>query len=401
MLQFYSASTAIVNSRRAIRECLEIALEGEPNLDCDLLIIHSSMGHNFKELLSEARKLVPSAQIAGCTGAGVIGAEGPNESMKALAIMAIKGPHTEFAIAGVGTLPQEDPVHQAAELAQALRDRNPHIQQIYFLPPLGYYLPDQAIESIESVFGPEVSIFGGIGIDNMKLVSCFSFLDDQVLERGIVMIGLADPTLHLFAQASHGLRVLMGTPYEVTKAEDNLILEFNGQPAWKLIKSALGLPEDGSLLDAMVMGFLATARPEGLQEAYGNEYYIGPIWGNPETDSLRNNIIVEEGMIFYLAKRDEELMFRGVDRIAHRIRDRVKGKTPVAVFHADCQIRGRFSLSRDLKEEIVKHMQTPIFEEKRIPWLGFYSGGEISRIGGKNGFNAFTTTLSILYRNNE
>jgi hypothetical protein len=401
MLQFFSASTTNVNSRKAIRECLEIALEGEQNLDCDLLIIHSSMGHNFKELLSEARKLAPSAQIAGCTGAGVIGVEGPNDSMKALAIMAVKGPKTEFAIAGAGPLPQEDPVHQAAEVAQVLRDRNPNIQQIYYLAPQGYYIPDQAIESIESVFGTEVSIFGGIGIDNMKLVSSYSFLDDQILERGTVMIGFADPTLHLYCQASHGLRVLMGTPYEVTKSEDNLILEFNGQPAWKLIASAIGLPYDGSFLDAIVMGFLATARPEELQEAYDHEYYIGPIWGDPETGSLRNNIMIEEGMVFYLAKRDEELMFRGVDRIARRISGHLKGKTPVAVFHADCGIRGRFSLNRDLKDEIVKRMQTPIFEEKRIPWLGFYTGGEISRIGGKNMLNVFSTSLSMLYRNNE
>jgi hypothetical protein len=65
MPKFYSASTSIVNSRKAIRICLEIALDGEPNLDCDQLIIHSAMGHNFKELLSE----------------GVIGAEGPNQTM--------------------------------------------------------------------------------------------------------------------------------------------------------------------------------------------------------------------------------------------------------------------------------------------------------------------------------
>ena len=44
MLQFYSASTSIVNSRRAITECLEIALEGEPTLDCDLIIIYTAMG---------------------------------------------------------------------------------------------------------------------------------------------------------------------------------------------------------------------------------------------------------------------------------------------------------------------------------------------------------------------
>jgi len=90
MLQFFSASTATVNSRRAVTECLEVALEGEANLDCDLIIFYTTMGHNFEELLSEAKKLSPSAQIAGCTGAGIIGKEGPNETIKALALMALR-----------------------------------------------------------------------------------------------------------------------------------------------------------------------------------------------------------------------------------------------------------------------------------------------------------------------
>lgn len=82
MLQFFSASTQIVNSKRAITECIEVALEGEPNLDCDLIIIYSAMGHNFKEILSETKRLSPGARIIGCTCAGVIGREGPNETRK-------------------------------------------------------------------------------------------------------------------------------------------------------------------------------------------------------------------------------------------------------------------------------------------------------------------------------
>jgi len=402
MLKFYSGSTATVNSRKAIRECLEIALEGEPNLDCDLLIIHSSIGHNLKELLSEARKLAPSAQIAGCTGAGVIGLEGPNESMKALAIMVIKGPKTEFAIAGTGSLPAEDPVQQAFNVARALRDRNPHIRQIYFLPPWGeVYIPSRTIESIESVFGPEVSIFGGTSTDNMKGISSFGFLDDQLLENGTVMIGFADPTLHMYSQASHGMKVLKGTTYEVTKLKDEWILELNGQPAWNLILSALGLPENATILEAFVLGFLATEFPADMREAFGYDYYLTSIWGDPEAGSIISLIESEEGMVFYLAKRDEELMFEGVDRIAQRISDHVRGKTPVAVFHSDCLIRGKLSFNRDLKDELLKRMQTTICGDKRIPWFGFYASGEFSRIGGKNGWNGFTSTLSMLYRNNE
>jgi small ligand-binding sensory domain FIST len=104
MLEFFSSSTGTVNSKRAIAECLENALEGEKSLDCDLIIFYTSNGHNFSDILTEARRLSPNAQIVGCTGCGIIGREGPNESMKALAIMAIKGEQDEFAVAGRDTL---------------------------------------------------------------------------------------------------------------------------------------------------------------------------------------------------------------------------------------------------------------------------------------------------------
>jgi small ligand-binding sensory domain FIST len=80
-----------LSSKKAIAECLENALEGQKSLDCDLIIFYTSIGHNFKDILTEAHRLCPRTQIVGCTGCGIIGREGPNESMKALAVMAIKG----------------------------------------------------------------------------------------------------------------------------------------------------------------------------------------------------------------------------------------------------------------------------------------------------------------------
>ena len=134
MLQFFSASTSIVNSKRAIAECLEIALEGEPNLDCDLIFFYTAMGHNFKELLSEAIRISPNARIVGCTCAGVIGREGPNENLKALAIMAIKGTSEEFAVVVSKTNKNMDTYETGVRMAQELKRTNPDISMIHFLP---------------------------------------------------------------------------------------------------------------------------------------------------------------------------------------------------------------------------------------------------------------------------
>ena len=89
LLRFFSGSTGAVNTRRAVDECLENAL-GDEDTDCDLLIFYTTMGHAFREILSQARSRCPMPRIVGTSCAGVIGREGPNESMRALAVMAVR-----------------------------------------------------------------------------------------------------------------------------------------------------------------------------------------------------------------------------------------------------------------------------------------------------------------------
>lgn len=98
MLQFSSASGRVVNTRRAVMECMEIAL-GNEYQDADLLILHASIGHNFQEMVNQAHEMAPNARIVATSCCGVVGREGVSESMKDMALMAVKG--KEFAVASV------------------------------------------------------------------------------------------------------------------------------------------------------------------------------------------------------------------------------------------------------------------------------------------------------------
>ncbi len=399
MLKFFSASTSIVNSKRAITECLEIALEGEPNLDCDLIIIYTAMGHNFNELLSEAKRLSPDASIVGCTGAGVIGREGPDESMKALGIMAIKGGEEEFAVASSTEIKNLNTYDKGVRIAQDLKSKNPDINMILFLPSVLPMSPlDQAIAGIESVFNPNTPIFGGSSVDNMKGINTYAFFDDQVFEKGWIAIGFADPTLKIITQVNHGFNVLQGMQLEVTRSESNIIYEFNDQPAWKFLTNVLGVPETTDPLEVMTLGIVAEELPAELEEEYGSRYVLRSLFGNVNENSFYYPATCKEGTRLLLAKRDEKGMFEGVDRMTKRVQEVLKGKKPVAVFHADCLLRGRFSINRILKDEIINRMQYPICQGDPIPWLGLYSGGEFAMIGGKNRVHTFTSSLSVIHR---
>jgi hypothetical protein len=401
MLQFFSASTSIVNSKRAITECLENALEGQPDLDCDLIIIYSAMGHNFKDLLTEAHKLSPNARIIGCTGAGIIGKDGPDESMKALAIMAIKGPKSEFAVTGCKTKANKHHFEICQEMAQELKSMNPAISMIQFLPASnGFWPAEKALEAIKSVFGLSIPVFGGISMPNMRDPSAtgFQFFDEQVLEGGAVMIGYADPTLKFISHANHGFNIIEGMSFEVTRTGSNCIYEFNGKPAWKLLAETLGVPETTSFLQVIAIAGFARVLPEELREEYGNNYILFVIMGKNDDGSIIVPIACHDGMKIYLTKRDEKKMFEGVDWMMKKILDELNGKKPVAVFHADCVLRGRFSLDRILKDEIINHLQSPICQAEDIPWLGLYSAGEFAMLGGETLFHQMSSSLFVIYR---
>jgi len=399
MLQFFSASTGIVSSKRAIAECLEVALEGESNLDCDLIIIYTAMGHNFEELLSEAKRLSPNARIVGCTCAGIIGREGPNETLKALAIMAIKGAKEEFAVACCKIDTNLNTYEKGVSIAEDLKRNNPNINMILFLPSVLPMSPlDEAIKGIESVFSANMPIFGGAAVDNMKGLNVYTLFDEQVVEKGWIAVGFADPTLKIITQVNHGFNVLKGMQMEVTRSESNIIFEFNGQPAWKFLTNSLGVPETTDRMEVLTLGIVAEELPAELEKEYGSKYVLRSQLGNNMDNSIAFPVTCKEGTKLLLAKRDEKGMFDGVDRMSHRIQELLKGEKPQAIFHVDCLLRGRFSINRILKDEFINRMQYPICLGEPIPWLGFYSGGEFGMIGGKNWVHTFTSSLSVVYR---
>ncbi len=398
MLEFFSASTSIVNSKRAITECLEVALEGQPNLDCDLIIMYSGIGHNFKDLLSEAKTLSPGARIVGCTGSGVIGREGPDESMKALAIMAIKGPEDEFAIAGMDDIGKYDPFEVGSRLATDLKNKISGINTILYNPSiLGLYPKYDPFSGIESVFGPDIPIVGALSFDNAKGVSDFQFFGDRVFEKGAVAVGFADPTLELISQANHSFTPI-GESMTITKSDYNRVYELDGKPAWKAWMDKLGMPETTTPIEVSPFGALAIELPEELHEEYGSGYFLLSTLIVEKDGSICVPTLFPEGTKLWLTRRFEDHIQQGVDRMMTQILERCDGRKPVAVFHADCAARGKLLFNRIYKEELIGRLQHPLCKGEKIPWLGLYGSGELTPMGGKNFFHVYTSSLYIFVR---
>lgn len=395
MLEFFSASTRMVNSRNAISECMESALGADKS--CDLVMVHASIGHDYQALIDQVRALAPGARVVGASCCGIVGREGVSESMKDVAIMAIRG--REFAVAQVDGINGANAYAKAVELAEQLRAAQPGINMIHFLASGIDIANDRCIAGLEAVFGPEVTIFGATSSDNMRGAVSYQMVDDRVFEHAAWAVGFADPTLEVDTQATHGF-LAVGEPMTVTRAEGTRLMELNGRPAWQEFTARLGLDAATATCgDSIPVGALAEQLPEALAAEYGNPHILRVVTKRDEDGTMHYATEIATGTKLWLTVRDEDRIFSDMDRMMAQMTARSGGRRPVAVFHADCLARGRFLFNRVMKEELVGRMQFPLSSGGAPPpWLGMYGFGEFARLGGANVYHNYTTAIYAIYR---
>ena len=395
MLEFHSGNTRAVNPQRAVLEALELAY-GETDPQCDLVLINATVGHDVAALSEVVRNQCPGARVLAASCAGVVGRDGPGESMHDIALIGLRG--EGFVVAHVDGLYGHTSYEKGVELARGLQQSDHPLRMIYLLASGIDIANDQLIAGIESVLGPDVVIFGATSSDQMQGVATFQAIDGQRFQHAAFAVGIWDPGLEVETQATHGF-VAVGEPLLVTRSEGNRIIELDGRPAWTTYLERLQLPATATEGDTIPIGALAEKLPGNLSEEYGNRHILRVVTHHSPEGEIIYATNCPEGSQLWLTVRDEDLIFRDMDRMMEAMVSRKPGCKPVAVFHADCLARGRRLFNRVMKEELVHRMQEPFCSNGEVPpWFGMYGFGEYAHLGGRNAYHNYTTALAALYR---
>jgi small ligand-binding sensory domain FIST len=161
----------------------------------------------------------------------------------------------------------------------------------------------------------------------------------------------------------------------------------------------LGLADSATPADTIPPGAVGEALTPQEAAEYGDSHLLRVITRRMPDGTLLMPTSPRTGTRLALMRRDEERIFRNLDVMMRQIREAVAGREVVAVFHADCGARGRLTLDRVAKDEIVKAMQSPLSSDGAVgPWLGMYGFGEFARLGGRNRFHNYTTALYVITR---
>lgn len=236
-----------------------------------------------------------------------------------------------------------------------------------------------------------VPVVGAGLVGDMQCRTTHQWTGDAVETQAALMLAFSGG-LAIEQVVFHGCRPASAY-HEVTRTDDNVVLEIDHRPALEVIAELLG-PESGRAWRDYAF-FVTLGVNKGAKyapfdpNAYANRMCMG-------VDAERQGLVMFEpdlqpGDTFQLMLRDIDFSY--IDETIRTHLARHAGRKPIFALYIDCA--GRASAYCHLEEEEATHVQAALKDV--CPLLGFYSGVEVARIAGRPQALDWTGVLCLFY----
>ena len=373
-------------------QAAQAALQAAGAETANLVLVAATVGYDQPALLAGIRSVTGAAPLVGCTGAGVISQDGPDESLRRVAVTVIASDTITFTPVIAHGI-NEDAEAAGKNLATQLNGAWPASPQFLLLLSDGLKInPDKLFQGLESTLTAPLPFIGGTAGETSAFKNTFQYFNDQVLQDVAIAVLFAGNFTYDVG-VSHGSRPV-GITREVTKAEGNHIFEIDHKPAFEVFKEFLGA-DVTELTNTTVSGMcLGVETPLEARQVYEDVALRIPI----ALDKNDNSIYIAgewpAGTRLLVCRRDPDSILRRAQEIADGIKSRHSDKAPLLVMHFDCAGRSKTLIG---EETAVKEVAANQVFGKDVPWFGFYTFGEIAPIQNKNFFHNWTSVVLAIY----
>ena len=382
MARFADGLAVDIDLERAARAAVAQALAGlegrTPDLAC--VFVRGDDPDAVAEAGHSAATASGARAVIGCSASGVIGAGRGVEDARAVSVWAAVLPEV-----GLRTFDLE--VMRTADGMAVVGLPEPADDEVVVLLADPYSFPVDGFVQRSNESLPGLPFVGGVaagprGPGSTRLFSC-----ERVVERGAVGVMLSGPVgTHI--GVSQGCRPV-GAEMTVTAAEGNVLLGLAGVPAIdKLEQTVAALPPRDQAL-------VATGLQVGIaMDEYAEEHEHGDflIRGLAGLDRDRGGLIVgdlvEVGRTVRFHVRDAAAAGDDLRRTLERLRSGLDGAPVEGALLFSCNGRGAALFGS--ADHDVQALQRAL---ARPAVAGFFAGGEIGPVGGRNYMHGFTASM--------
>jgi small ligand-binding sensory domain FIST len=379
-------STA-TNPRTAAGEATAIALRAAGVTKADAAICFATTAHGaaFHAIIRTVGETAGTREVAGCSASGIIAAEYEIESGAAIAVMVLEGiAATRFYVPSL----RGHGVERAAEIAAAVR-RAPGPDRILCLFADTYNLePEPLLGELTRELPRDVAIVGGGATEDGTIGETFVFCGDSVgsnAASGMVLSGEFE--LNLGASLACGP---LGRGHRVTAVRDNVLIELDGRPAFKVFAETVG-PLADDLRRAMAYVFLAVPHdPKAEQLKRGNFFLRNLVGASPEHGMLAVGHRPQVGDLVGFALRDGERARNDLKLTLDEMTAR-QSVAPAFGLYFDCVSRGSalYQMPGHDSAYIRRYFGA-------LPVVGFFTGFEIGPAGASTGLLQYSGVLALI-----
>lgn len=236
---------------------------------------------------------------------------------------------------------------------------------------------------------PELQVVGGMASGAAAPGECRLLLDDQVYRTGAAAVLLSGP-LRATPIVSQGCRPI-GHHLVVTKTEGNLVQELGGKPALLQLKTvfdSLATSEQELVQHGLHLGRVVNAYQDRFTQG---DFLVRNVMGiDPATGAIGVGDFFRPGQTVQFHVRDHTTADDEMRQMLATFRDSA-GDVPRGGLLFTCNGRG----TRLFPEP---HHDAGLVREYLgdMPLAGFFAGGELGPIAGKNFMHGFTASLVVL-----
>ena len=370
-----TGSDLVAAAESAVGQALERLGGRRPDLLC--VFVCGGDPEKIADAGATAARVADAGTTIGCSAGGVIAAGRGVEQVDAVAVWAAVLP-------GVEVRPVHLKVHRAGDtllvsgLPPSTSENEVGVLLVdpYAFPviPFVEHCNDQR---------PGLPLVGGLASGPLGPDSTRLLLDDAVL-GGAVGVLLSGPLAAQIA-VSQGCRPI-GPPMTVTKAEENVLIELAGVPAYrKLQQIVAALPREEQ--DLALRGLhLGLAMNEYADNHERGDFLIRGVMGADErTGAVVVGDTVEIGTTVRFQVRDGAAADEDLSALLTKLRETGRGKGALLF---SCNGRGR-AMFPSADHDVVAVRQTLGLDAV----AGFFAAGEIGPVAGRNHVHGFTASI--------
>jgi hypothetical protein len=353
----------------------------------------SLIGHNQKILLQSVREATGYAPLCGCSGEGIISHGVASETNYGVALMCIASDELKFK-SMLSTDIEINSLGAGRDIAGMVNAQTGDDAIALFLFPDVMVNFDKLMAGFEDSLVQDrmLPVLGGLSADNFIFKRTYQYCDGTVVSNG-VSGALMSGKGRIAWGVNHGC-VPIGNERIVTRSEQNHIYEIDGKPVLSILKEYLDEGVIDNWAKALIHLSIGLKAPAHMAEY--DDYLIRFM---PARDDEKGCILlsaeIPEGSSIWITRRDQDLVAQGVDKISCRIKEQLGEHHPKLILHFDCAGRGKVLFREPRKLSVLDALQQALGRD--VPWLGFYTYGEICPVGGHNCYHNYTAVVAAVY----